>query len=673
MLNIRRLSPEKSPIMIRKYTKSPDIIRRPGMHRSPDPRIRGALDSIPSLPQLKERSPESSAEDLQTPKQSPERDSEQMEDSFEEEVKMLEVGGPSDESSCSPTSLKSLSQEESPGSQKLPKHDRDQSDELKEAPSLHQELEASYDRTSKFSEDTLSNHSNELPPPHSKSPSDSDVGGGGGGGTASISHSTRDLALSSSTSLSVTSLATHSKAASDDATAMRSSIRSVSASSKTSSKSLNEINTLEVRSGDVSEALKISTLVENRVESKQRLDADTPQPSKAKLELSSSILVANGDGKDRSMEDLESTIVPSASQQASLDDTVISPTLRLKPEEPQAGKDQEEMNVGAEIPPMGEDALFDMLGEGGEERKRVSSAEEGVSSSGEGNEMTQPLGKDLNTLEEGEEIKPEDVLDEFDKILDLKEISVSSSTANVEEGDVPASPAGAVEDSPAQVAAEAKRQPIAADEGKRISPPPQVLPCTDSNKSPTPHPDLLEELEENMEPGPGKDTVISLTKADEDKEKSADLDPGENQTNADSSLEIKIDPAEQHQGVGETEPQAAGAAALELSTDCVDSVELNSKESPERTFGPNNSFGKASSAEYTPSPDHMAVIKSQEVELGSMEELPCSLGASSEVEVETKEEGMEGESQGRVGERQLSEDVDDHSRQMSEDPQDQER
>ena len=70
----RMLSPEKSPIVIRKYTRSPDVMRRYDSLRSPDLRMR-SLDGISSLPQLKEGSLESSLEDLEiTPKPSPERE-----------------------------------------------------------------------------------------------------------------------------------------------------------------------------------------------------------------------------------------------------------------------------------------------------------------------------------------------------------------------------------------------------------------------------------------------------------------------------------------------------------------------------------------------------------------------------------------------------------------------
>ena len=633
---------------------------------------------MPSLPQLKEGSPESSADDMQTPKQSPERDSEQIEKLMEEEAKLLgvEKRGPTIEFSCSPTSLKSLSQEEfsesklSPGSQKSPKHDHDQSDYLKEeeeeAPSPQQELEASYDRTSKISEDTLSINSSELPPlPHSKTPSDADIGGGGNGGIASMTHSTRDLssrALSSSTPLSVKSLAmAHSKAASDDATVMSSSnsIKGVSINigSKMSSKSLNEINTLGVRpGGEAPETLKISTLVENRVKNKERLDADPLLPSQAEPEQNSSIVEAGDEdneeeGEDRSR-DLESTIRESTSYQASLDDTVISPTLRIKRDEPQAGKHQEEMNVVvAKKPSVGEDALFEMLGEREEEKKHGLSTEEGVSSSGGADETTTGLsGKDHNAQEEGEDVRPEDVLDDFDKILDLEEMSTSSSTANVEDTEVPASPTGAAfEDLSSVKISDNGQQPLTADEGKEMSFSPQVLPSSGSDISPAPH---LDQDEVDTSHGSGNETVDHLTEADEDKEKSSNLeDSGENRSETDSSLETD-----------------SRAAALEMSTDSMDPLG-EPKKSPERTFGPNSPCGKALSAEYTPSPDHVTT-KSQEVDPGSMEEL---LGASSEVEVETKEEELEGESQASIGERQLSEDIEDHSRQISEEPQDRRR
>jgi hypothetical protein len=74
--DVRMLSPERSPIFIHRYSRSPDMLRRydsPMKLRSPDLRMR-SLEGIGSLPQLKEGSVESVEGDFETPKPSPERE-----------------------------------------------------------------------------------------------------------------------------------------------------------------------------------------------------------------------------------------------------------------------------------------------------------------------------------------------------------------------------------------------------------------------------------------------------------------------------------------------------------------------------------------------------------------------------------------------------------------------
>ena len=153
--DIRMLTPERPSVVV--CTKSPDMARRfdsPMKLRSPDLRLR-------MLPQLKEDSPESFVEELETPKQSPERDIEETMDRDEKGESEGEISNVLSEESTPEYKGKS------PGLTP-PKEDdlpppgegmaviRSDSFEKEQSPQQLSNMELSYKKASKLPENTIS-------------------------------------------------------------------------------------------------------------------------------------------------------------------------------------------------------------------------------------------------------------------------------------------------------------------------------------------------------------------------------------------------------------------------------------------------------------------------------------------------------------------------------------
>ena len=642
------------------------------MMRSPDLRLRSTLDSVPSLPQLKEGSPETSADDLQTPKQSPEReflrDSEQNEDEVasdkeeeeeeeEEEVEEgeeemeEEVAANLDGSLQSLSSVKiALSHEGSPERKMMPQEQVSPKDddrgELDSASLSHQdqELELSYDRASKMSEDTLSAPSTEFLAVHSKSPSDA-------GGANNLSSRDLSRAFSSSSPLSIAHMATHSKAASDDVTVLSSTRSLIIATSKAGSRSLTGINSIGVRPGEAFEALKQSSLHEHKAAESEGNAEMLPQERDKDLDH----------GSVTKELDLGETAMEQDSDLKDLDETVISPTLRIKKEEQEV--DKEEENSGAKVQSMGEDALFEMLEEKGE--KAVEIEPEGQESSGGSDAVSSQASGDMvasSTHREGQtedkEMKAVDILDEFDKMLDMEEtVSVSSAAADEEDLEVPSSPADS----------EPKQVTVSLDTDDTKPQPSSSHPPVDSEKSSPFH-------QEDNRTGKGSVEGFSIAQGRTDeKEENSVLDFKENE---DAAKQEGLTKVEEDRGKDEGLRDGAGSqfqdATLLPLTDRKESKEdPTSKGTLERTLSSDAEDvpGKGS-PDATPSSDRIS-SKCQDGAASSVDEHP---GTSLETGVRQEcleEKSAESLSESR--EREVSEEVDEDSRQTSEEPQDQER
>ena len=641
------------------------------MMRSPDLRLRSTLDSVPSLPQLKEGSPETSADDLQTPKQSPEReflrDSEQNEDEAasdkedEEEEEDVEEGEEEmeeevaanlDGSLQSLSSVKiALSHEGSPERKMMPQEQVSPKDddrgELDSASLSHQdqELELSYDRASKMSEDTLSAPSTEFLAVHSKSPSDA-------GGANNLSSRDLSRAFSSSSPLSIAHMATHSKAASDDVTVLSSTRSLIIATSKAGSRSLTGINSIGVRPGEAFEALKQSSLHEHKAAESEGNAEMLPQERDKDLNHGS--VTKELDLGETAMEQ------DSDLKETTLDETVISPTLRIKKEEQEV--DKEEENSGAKVQSMGEDALFEMLEEKGEKAVEIepegqeSSGSDAVSSQASGDMVASSTHREGQT--EDKEVKAVDILDEFDKMLDMEEtVSVSSAAADEEDLEVPSSPADS----------EPKQVTVSLDTDDTKPHPSSSHPPVDSEKSSPFH-------QEDNRSGKGSVEGFSIAQGRTDeKEENSVLDFKEN---GDAAKQEGLTKVEEDRGKDKGLHDGAGSqfqdATLLPLTDRKESKEdPTSKGTLERTLSSDadDVHGKGSS-DATPSSDRIS-SKCQDGAASSVDEHP---GTSLETGVRQEcleEKSAESLSESR--EREVSEEVDEDSRQTSEEPQDQER
>ena len=393
------MSPEKSPIVIRKYTRSPDLVRRFDSHlklRSPDQRMR-SLDGISSLPELKEGSAETSADNSQTPERSPERDilrdlvhheDEEEEEEEDDDVATLLEGSPRSFSSVKI----SLSQEGSPDS-KTTSQGLIVSDGLEMQPSSTTtfkkeispqgdwSLESSYETSSKFPEEPLDVQYSEClaaEGSHSKSASN-DARGKDDSNSPNPSSSPR---LSASTT-------NHFKAASDDITVFSSIMKPVAVGSMAGSRSMTGIDHVGTRTSEGLCLLKDSSL---------------PVAERSNGQLSR----GNAEDLTEGGQSIE------FSSDSFLEDTTISPTLRIM---------QKSKEVDGEQGSVDEEALFDMLRR--REAEEPLAGEEGrISGTGAFAIPTEPV------LEEkaGEAVKKPLVV-ECERTLDsVEEKSVISSS-----------------------------------------------------------------------------------------------------------------------------------------------------------------------------------------------------------------------------------------------------
>ena len=585
------------------------------------------------------------ASDKEDEEEEEEEDVEEGEEEMEEEV-----AANLDGSLQSLSSVKiALSHEGSPERKMMPQEQVSPKDddrgELDSASLSHQdhELELSYDRASKMSEDTLSAPSTEFLAVHSKSPSNA-------GGANNLSSRDLSTAFSSSSPLSIAHMATHSKAASDDVTVLSSTRSLIIATSKAGSRSLTGINSIGVRPGEAFEALKQSSLHEHKAAESEGNAEMLPQERDKDLDHGS--VTKELDLGETAMEQ------DSDLKETTLDETVISLTLRIKKEEQEV--DKEEENSGAKVQSMGEDALFEMLEEKGE--KAVEIEPEGQESSGGSDAVSSQASGDMvasSTHREGQtedkEMKAVDILDEFDKMLDMDEtVSVSSAAADEEDLEVPSSPADS----------EPKQVTVSLDTDDTKPQPSSSHPPVDSEKSSPFH-------QEDNRTGKGSVEGFSIAQERTDeKEENSVLDFKENE---DAAKQEGLTKVEEDRGKDEGLHDGAGSqfqdATLLPLTDRKESKEdPTSKETLERTLSSDTEDvpGKGSS-DVTPSSDRI----SSKCQDASVDEHP---GTSLETGVRQEcleEKSAESLSESR--EREVSEEVDEDSRQTSEEPQDQER
>ena len=493
----RMLSPEKSPIVIRKYTRSPDVLRRfdtsgPMKLRSPDLRMR-PLEGIASLPQLKEGSLESSMEDLEmTPKPSPEREIKvstphsesqlsgliSLEGSPETRIKLL---------TPPKSSSRAGSKEGSPEASKLQStpaaiaarllargsgEDKEASPPVGSQQQQLSDVESSLEFVSKLSEDTISAHSLEDYPEsqsaHSKTGSE-DI-------NSSSSSPTRPLppapAISSRISRTTAMKAAHLKAASDDITAA-SAVSHRVRSNLMISQSLTSMDRVgvapEPRLGGMGHQLKGG---------REARAVGSEPPVSIGEEAEEQIAITREEGVGEKGSEAIAA--------------VISPTLKM------ADKVEDS---GTEEPATGEEALFNML-EGRDKPVLAVGSREALSKSRE----------DLTDSQE--------VMDEFDRILDGAEEMIDQG-AQLEEGEV----LGAEEEGDGgrkgeEVVSKAEvpetAQPLAEEEphpppdssgaSQNISLEPHPLPDSirDSSLEPHPPPDSIQDS--SLEPHPPPDS-----------------------------------------------------------------------------------------------------------------------------------------------------------------------
>ncbi len=437
---MRMLSPEKSPVVIRKYNHSPDIRRYDSKLRSPDLRMR-PLEGISSLPQLKEGG---SMEDLETtPKPSPERE---INDHAQQQPG--DSGGTSGSSSmeCSPEVKISLSTPPAANPQQDPRskesspertpsqlttgtsarteggEDEDSSgiesspppppvsqQQLLQQQQPASDIESSFEILSKISEDTISAHSLEVDSlgSHSKAASE-DVSSASG-----FIQTTPTPVAAGNTSTAMARVkgggvvGTHSKAASDDISAASAISRHRSGLAKVESRSLSGIDRVGMATGPVKVGVSpISPL--GRYHEKAMSSSPLSSSPLSSSPLSSSPLLPP---QPTDTADPSDTTDPMATEEGVVPReggvaTIISPTLKMASKSDQMTRPSE--------PSVGEEALFEMLGSGGgEETLPASHAQD----TGEHDD------KDLESME---------VLDKFDKILDgMDEGSVCSQSPDV--------------------------------------------------------------------------------------------------------------------------------------------------------------------------------------------------------------------------------------------------
>ena len=406
--DVRMLSPERFPIFIHKYARSPDMKRRFDSHmktHSPDVRRR-SIEGISSLPELKEGSPEMSADDLQTPEQSPEhyimRDI-VVRQHLEEEEEDDETSYTSlEESPKSFSSIKiSVSQEGSPESKSIMPRGQIVSEgietdlsssttttatvsEREASPQQDRDLESSCEA------ETHSAHASKLLSTegyHSKS-SSMDARGGGRGDSSS--HELSKLVFSSS-SQPINST-THLKTASDDMTGSSATKKDITEGSGAASKSLTGIDHM-------------------RIQTSKELNRSS-SPSVAGSE-DGEISSHNRDSIEKYVEGrVSGEEFPTESTPG---DAVISPTLRIV----QKLDDEEEREHGDDQA-IGEDTLFDMLNgrnAGGEEKEvlagkgKVTSTEDSQTSvvpsaSGQGEEEDEGTLMESDADEEKDATSP---------------------------------------------------------------------------------------------------------------------------------------------------------------------------------------------------------------------------------------------------------------------------